>query len=109
MTNHRLTPSSTHIHGLYGSDEGFTFYETEEDRDNAAKETIQGYLDEDGWSEGVTSIFAFTVTHRATAVDVRELVGELDEDGCDEEGEYWESDEFDYKCNYELQPIKNES
>ena len=86
-----------------------TFYETEEDRAKAAKATIEGYLsDGDGWREEVTNVFAFTVTHCATAVNVKNLVGELDEDGCDETGEYWES-EFDYKCDYELKPLENKS
>ena len=94
------------MYGLYDSyGEGITFYETEEDRAKAAEETIESYLSENEWSDEVVNVLAFEVTHRATAVNVKELVGKLDEDGCDETGEYWESSEFDYKCNYELQPF----
>jgi hypothetical protein len=43
------------------------------------------------------------VTHRATEIDVVRPVGEIDEDGCDEAGEYWPNTDCEYKCNYALQ------
>lgn len=32
------------------------------------------------------------------------VTAELDEEGCDGEGEYWDS-EWEYKCNYKLAPV----
>ena len=101
----RHTPSATHLYGLYDPEgDGFTFYKTAEERDKAAEETIKTYLDEGTWFEEVTGVFAFTVTHRATEIDVVRPVGEIDpEDGCDEAGEYWPDTDCEYKCNYALQ------
>lgn len=106
----RYTPSSTHIYGLYDPEyNGITFYKTSAERDKAAEETIQAYLSEGEWYEGVTSIFAFTVTHRATQIDVVSPVGEIDEDGCDEAGEDWSNTNCDYKCNYALKPFPKDT
>ena len=34
--------------------------------------------------------------------------GEVDEDGIDEAGDYWDPD-FEYKCNYKMMPVETES
>ena len=112
MTTHQSTPSATHVYGLCDPHgEGVTFHKSREDRDACAKEVLKGYLSEGEWNEEVTQVFAFVVTDRATAVNIIERKGELDDDGYDEEGNYWQSAEFDYTCNYELQefPAKTES
>ena len=104
MSNIRHTPSSTHLYGLYDPEgEGITFYESAKERDEAAEKTIQAYLDDGAWFEEVTSVFAFMVTHRATEIDTVQLVGEIDEDGYDEAGEYWSNTDCEYKCNYAMQ------
>jgi hypothetical protein len=104
MSNIRHTPSSAHLYGLYDPEgEGITFYESAKERDEAAEKTIQGYLDDGVWFEEVTGVFAFMVTHRATEIDTVQLVGEIDEDGYDEAGEYWPSTDCEYKCNYAMQ------
>lgn len=104
---HHSTPSATHLYGLHDPNgEGFTFHKSQEDRDAYAREVIEEYLIEGEWSDEVTGIFAFAVTHRATATDVVEKKGELDEDGYDENGEYWPDNDADCKCNYALKPIK---
>lgn len=72
------------------------------------KKIIESYLDDGVWSDDVTSIFAFEVTHQATQVDTIERKGELDEDGYDENDEYWPDDDVDCKCNYELKPFSAE-
>ena len=65
------TPDKDHIYGLYDPEgSGYTFYATEKERDDAAEEAIQGYLD-DIWFDEVEGVFAFTVTARAAQVDVR--------------------------------------
>ena len=110
MTTHRSAPSATHLYGLYDPNgEGVTFHESQESRDAYAKEVIEGYLDDDLWSDEVTEIYAFDVTHRATAVDVVERKGELDEDGYDENDEYWSDNDVECKCGYQLKPFPAES
>ena len=106
MTTHRSTPSTTHLYGLYDPDgEGVTFHKSQEDRDAYAKKLIEEYLTEGEWNEEVTQVFAFVVTDRATAVNIIERKGELDDDGYDENDEYWQSHDVDYKCDYELRPF----
>ena len=104
MATMKDTPDKDHIYGLYDPEgSGHTFYTTEKERDDAAEEAIQGYLD-DTWSDEVEGVFAFMVTAKAAHVDVKHPEGELDDDGCDENGDYWESD-VDYSCNYALRPL----
>ena len=96
------TPSATHPYGLCDLEgDGITFYKSAKERDEAAEKTIKGYLDGE-WLEEVTSVFAFMVTHRATEIDVVRPVGEINEDGCDEAGEYWPDTDCEYKRNYAL-------
>jgi hypothetical protein len=100
--NCRHAPCTRYKFLLYCPNDGFTFWETEEERNKAGEDLIQEYLVDGEWSEEVTDIFTGTVTHTAGEVDRKERVGELDDDGYDEAGEYWSSSEYDYKCNYEL-------
>ena len=101
----KATPDKDHVYGLYDPEgNGHTFYATEKERDDAAKEAIEAYLD-DTWFDEVEGVFAFTVTAKATQVDVKHPEGELDEDGCDENGDYWDSD-VGFICNYALRPLQ---
>jgi hypothetical protein len=86
--------------------DGFYYYATEDERDNYAKECIQGYLD-DGWSEGVESVIAGKITHHATQVDREDRPENIDQDGVAEDGSYWDPD-CDFKCNYSLLPINEQ-
>lgn len=81
----------------------FEYFETKEDRDAHSVVIIASYL-EDGWHEEVSNVFAGKITARATQVDVIHPIGDLDEEGCDETGEWFDSS-WDYKCNYELKPL----
>ena len=109
-TSHRSAPNATHLYGLYDPDgEGCTFHKSQEDRDAYAKKVIGEYLSEGEWSEEVTGVFAFVVTHRATAVDIIEREGELDDDGYDENDQYWPDHDIDCKCNYQLKLFPVES
>jgi hypothetical protein len=104
----RSTPNATFRFGLYDPiEDGIEFYETAEDRDKAAEITIKGYLYDGEWDPDVKGIFAFDVTHRATEIDIVMRKGELDDDGYDENGEYWDSNAVDKKCNYRLMPISD--
>jgi hypothetical protein len=103
----RRTPNGTNPFGLYDPNgNGFEFFPSAEERDKAAEETIQAYLDDDWWDLEVTNVYAFVVTHRATLVDVLYPAGKIDEETfCDEAGEYWPNPDCRYKCNYDLQPF----
>lgn len=83
--------------------DGFSYFATEVERDKHSVECIKSYLD-DGWSEEVVFVMGGKITHRATQIDVEERPSEIDEDGLDDEGNYWES-EWSYKCNYALREI----
>jgi len=104
----RSTPNATFRFGLYDSlGDGIVFYGTAEDRDKAAQITIEGYLCDGEWDPDVKGIFAFDVTYRVTEVDIVKRKGGLDDDGYDENGEHWDSDDVDMKCNYRLMPISD--
>lgn len=81
-----------------------TYYATEELAVKAAEAAISYYLDE-FWDEQVTSVQVGKVTHITSQVDVRPRPddSEIDEEGCDQNSEYW--GDCDYKCNYVPTPI----
>lgn len=83
---------------------GFDCFLTLDAALDEANERIQGYLG-DGWSEEVTGVCVGEITHRAKMCDQVFPDGEIDEDGIDEAGEYWDSD-WDYKCNYKMLPVE---
>jgi len=101
----KTNPDKEHIYGLDCPSDGTTFYATAAERDAAAKKIIQAHLQEREWSEDVTCVYAFKVTHLTEAVDVIHRQGEIDDDGCDETGEYWPNADADTMCNYELKPL----
>lgn len=83
--------------------DGFEYFETENERDKAAQDAIQMYLDE-GWNEDVTNIVTGTITNKATMVDVEMRPDTVDEDGYDDTGGYW-NQYWDYKCDYKIRPL----
>lgn len=84
-----------------------TYYKNIVDRDEAAREAIENYLDDGTWSEETDRVVAGVVTHQATQTNIQHPVGEINEDGEDEEGTFWSSD-IDYSCDYEMLPIDHE-
>lgn len=102
----RWTPSKDRpyfVHDPQG--DGFSYFETEQERDDFAHDCIQAYLD-DGWDEEVEHVVAGKLTHRATQTDVIMRPDILDEDGCDEEGNDWNND-FSHICDYKLLPLES--
>lgn len=90
--------------------DGFMYYATEEERDKEAAAIINGYFDHsDGWCRDVGNVVAGELTHSAQECDIkwRPTDEELDEDGCDEDGDYW--DDYDYKCNYKLTRLRGDN
>lgn len=112
MSTHdfRSTPHPEYPFWLYSPEcDGVTFWRTAKERDDYAKKDIDTYLDGNEWLEEVEGICAGVCTHRVEACDVIKPVGVIDEDGCDEVGEYWPSDFVASKCNYALMPIQVEN
>lgn len=76
-------------------------YKTEAEALERTKKCIEHSLDCDaGWCEDVTGIAVAKITHRATAVNIRNRPDrELDEE------EEFEFRDFEYICDYAMQPI----
>lgn len=102
--DYKCSPCPEYRFFLYDPNDGITFWRTEKERDKAAEDAIDSYLD-DEWSEEVSGITAGVVTHHIVEIDRVDRVGELDEEGYDEAGQYWSSSDHDYKCNHALNPI----
>lgn len=83
--------------------DGFTYFATEQERDDHAHDVIQAYLD-DCWDEEVTNVTGGMITHQSTQVDREDRPDTVNEEGICGEGGYW-PDDVEYKCNYELKPI----
>ena len=84
--------------------EGLRFCDTEDEAKAGAEAGIKASLQDDYWGEYVDQIFYGRVIAAATQVDRTEKPESLDEEGYDEDGEYWPAD-CEFKCNYELLPI----
>lgn len=100
-------PSKENRFFLYDPEgDGISFFPTAKERDEYAAKIIPDYCD-DTWSEEVEFVIAGEVTHTAQEVDRvdRPPEDQLDENGCDQEGEYWPHG-WDWRCNYVLKPIK---
>lgn len=86
--------------------DGMSYFETIEERDRYAKECLMQYL-ADGWDPEVVNLVAGVVTHSAQEVDHIDRPLDLDEDGCDDEGVYWDPD-WEYVCDYKMLPVERE-
>ena len=82
---------------------GFVYFKDKSLRDECANDEIQKYLD-DGWNEEVGRVVSGEITAQAAMTDVTKRDGEIDDEGNDEAGEYWDAD-WPYKCNYKLKPL----
>lgn len=89
---------------------GFELFATESEALAYAKSLIPDYLDCDEWMVEVELIRVGQITHKATKtnLEMRPPESELDEDGCDDSGEWWGGD-MQYKCDYEILPVTKES
>ena len=52
----------------------------------------------------MVGVVAGVVTHSAQETDREDRPSELDEEGCDGDGIYWDPD-CEYRCNYKLMPV----
>lgn len=88
----------------YCPEDGFDTHETLDSALDDANERITNYLDE-GWSEDVTSVCVGKITHRAQMCDQVFREGNVDEDGLDESGDWWDPD-WEYKCSYKVMRVE---
>ena len=81
------------------------YYRSKEERDQAAKEAIESYLD-DGWDDEVEYVAAGELTHFAQVLNkqMRPSDSELDDETRDEDGIEWE-DGVEWRGNYTLEPV----
>ena len=102
--DYKCSPCKEYRFFLYDPNDGITFWKTEEERDKAAEAAIDCYLDNER-SDEVSGVVAGVVTHQTVEIDRVYKVGQLDEDGYDEAGQYWPGSDYDYSCNYALKPF----
>jgi hypothetical protein len=106
--SYKIKPSAEYRFFLYDPEgDGMIFFKSEAERDEHIKKCIRGYMsDSDGWSDEVESVCAGEVTHiiKKTNIVPRPSDEEIDEDGVDGEGNWWDTDWLEM-CNYELEEI----
>ena len=103
---YKRIPSAEYRFFLYDPEgDGMTFFRDKADRDLFAGKVIPEYC-QDGWSEDVVYVCAGEVTHfiEKTNVIKRPPEDEIDEEGIDGDGNWWDSD-WREKCNYELKEM----
>lgn len=101
------SPDAEHRFFIYDANNAeFYYFATAAERDQYSDTVIQAYLD-DGWDETVAQVMAGELTHSAQQVDrvERPPAEEIDDEGHDEEGRYWD-ESWEYYCNYQLQPLQ---
>jgi hypothetical protein len=89
------------------SPDGTDFFETEKEALEYATKIIESCLDGGEWCEEVEDIICGIVTHKTVMTDKVMKPDNIDEEGCDGEGNWWDSD-CDFKCNYEIKRIEDE-
>ena len=89
---------------LYDIGDGFQTFSTVALRDAAAKAAIAKYLTGDGWMEDVLDIKVGVITGVATKTNVEQRPDELDENGEDEDGNYWDVD-WEERFDVEIQLV----
>tara|TARA_R110002094_G_scaffold161285_1_gene146498 strand:+ start:187 stop:552 length:366 start_codon:yes stop_codon:yes gene_type:complete len=100
----KYNPSADYPYFFYDPEgSGFEYFKNKELRDIYANKSIQEYLD-DGWNAEVIDVVTGEITGQATMTDVEVKPDDLDDEGMDEGGEYWNGD-YEYTCNYEIKPL----
>lgn len=84
--------------------DGFQTFPTAELRDAAAKAAIGDCLEDDGWLEDVFNITVGEITGTAVKTNIQQRPAHLDENGEDEEGDYWDAD-TEEKHDVEIRPL----
>ena len=79
------------------------YFRTVEDRDDFAEQTIKSYSDNGEWMEDIDYCYAgeIIVTHRVQKTNVIKRPNDVDEEGIDGDGNWWDVD-WDEMCDYGL-------
>ncbi len=107
MSRPQSSPDPQHRFFIYDpNDAQFHYFATAAERDQYNDTVIQSYLD-DGWDDTVERVVAGEITHSTQQVDrgERPPAEEIDAEGYDEDGRYWD-ESWDHYCNYQLQPVE---
>jgi len=79
---------------LYDPEDGVTFFDNEDELHKAAEAAVESYYDQaSGWDvEGVKGLCGGIITHRAEVnlFIPRPPEDEIDEEGYDRDGEWWD-------------------
>ena len=81
------------------------FFKTEEEALAYAEKILDNfreYAHTEGWGEDVEEIVVGKITHRIEKCNVITKKGELDEEGCDENGVHWSFPEWDEMYDYQF-------
>lgn len=101
-------PHRAYRYWLYDPEyDGMMFFRRQEERDTAAANAIRGHLTLDGWDEEVENICCGTLTHVATMTEIVERPTDLDDDGIDGDGMYWEEG-VSCSCKYAMVGVDEE-
>lgn len=101
-------PDPDHRFWMYSPEgDGLTYYSTETERDEAARQEIRMYLDcDDSWLEEVEDILCGVVTHTIAKVVTGTKPANYDQMTEDEKDEFWpHSEEFDEIVDYQLKKL----
>lgn len=102
----RYTPDAGHRFFIYCPENAeFFCFATAAERDQYSDTVVQAFLD-DGWDETVERVVAGELSHTCVQIDRQERPPEheIDDGGNDLDGNFW-AEGWDYRCNYELQPM----
>lgn len=93
----------------YCPEAGVEFFQDKASAEAAAARLIRNWLDDDGWMEEAGQVFIAQITDQSAECDVvhRPPADQIDEDGLDGDGNWWDSD-WDRICNFKLQPVAAE-
>jgi hypothetical protein len=105
-TEPKSNPDAEHRYFLAAPEDGLMYFATAADRDEYAKRLIEKHGYGDGaWDPDVDDIVAGVVTHKATQHNFTYPVGDVDDDGYDQNGQGPFEEQDSYLCDYELQSI----
>ena len=92
---------------VWHEEEGeYQTFATQKEQEQAVEKIIDWYKDAGEWPESdvMCSIVSGIITHKVQQTDYEECPDDLDEDGKDKNGKFWE-DNWEYMCNYKSMEV----
>lgn len=101
----QMSPDSEYRYFVYDpAGDGMVFFRSKVERDKYAENAISLYLD-DTWKEEVEQVVTGEVTQSAQCLNKERRPDSLDEEGLDENGDWWGDPDCEWKGNYTLEPL----